>query len=86
MTPAEFHACRTAIGWSGVELAKRIAVDEGTVRQWGRGSRPIPEPIAAWLRKLSRFHLSNPPPAAPDGLGAVRGKGRPMGGSVWPRP
>lgn len=62
MTPAEFRADRTAIGWS----AAQVATEAGYVRTmgaaWESGRAAVPEPVATRLRLLAEFHRRHPPP------------------------
>ena len=64
MSPDRLRECLDLIGWSGQGLAKRLGKDERQVRRWASGAYGVPEPIAAWLDGLARFHASHPPPAA----------------------
>lgn len=83
MATNELAEILDAIHWPQRTLASVLGVDESTVRRWQRGDRPIPEPIAAWLRQLAAAHLRHPPPAAPD---RPAGPGRPPGGSLYAKP
>lgn len=65
MDGQELHACIDLIGWPARSCADTLAVDEGTFRQWGRDSRPVPDPVAGWLRRLAKAHIANPPPPPP---------------------
>lgn len=56
MTPTQFRECLDDIGWSLRKLARRLRCDDGTVRQFGTGRRPIPANLAAWLESLSAAH------------------------------
>ena len=56
MTPTRFRECLDDIGWSLRKLARRLRCDDGTVRQFGTGRRPIPTNLAAWLESLSAAH------------------------------
>jgi len=56
MTPTRFRECLDDIGWSLRKLARRLRCDDGTVRQFGSGRRPIPANLAAWLETLAAAH------------------------------
>lgn len=64
MTPDELGAALRVLGWSNGELARRLAVDEATVRHWRRG-QAVPATIAGWLRGLVEAHAAHPPPRRP---------------------
>ncbi len=64
MTPDRFHECLAALDWSQRGLAKLLGVHDGRTRRWASGRYPIPEPIAAWLDTLARFHEAHPAPIA----------------------
>ena len=61
MTPTRFRECLDDIGWSLRKLARRLRCDDGTVRQFGTGRRPIPANLAAWLESLSAAHRTLSP-------------------------
>lgn len=65
MDGRELSACLALLSWSKQIVCHELDVDEGTVRQWGRDSRPVAPPIAAWLRTLARAHADNPAPKKP---------------------
>lgn len=56
MTPTRFRECLDDIGWSLRKLARRLRCDDGTVRQFGTGRRPVPANLAAWLESLAAAH------------------------------
>lgn len=60
MTPTRFHECLDNIGWSKRKLARRLRCDDGTVRQFGSGRRPIPANLATWLEHLAAAHRTLP--------------------------
>jgi ribosome-binding protein aMBF1 (putative translation factor) len=62
MTPARFHACLSAIGWSQRALADRLGIHETRVRRWASSKYPIPETVAAWLERLAKAHEKEPWP------------------------
>lgn len=49
----EFQDLATSIGWSYREIARRLAVGDATVRQWGNGKRTPPENVLFWLRRIA---------------------------------
>jgi hypothetical protein len=65
MTTDRFRECLDALSWSQRGLAALLDVDERQVRRWATGQYNIPEPIAAWLETLARFHETHPAPVAP---------------------
>jgi ribosome-binding protein aMBF1 (putative translation factor) len=56
MTPTEFASAIAALGWSQVEAAKQLDVDDRTVRRWAAGDRAIPGPVKVALRCMARLH------------------------------
>ena len=62
MTPDRFRECLDFVGWSQRGFADYVRVDERQVRRWAAGQYSIPEPIAAWLDMLARFHEAHPAP------------------------
>jgi hypothetical protein len=64
MTPTRFRECLDAIDWSQRGIARHLDRQEGTVRQWARGSVRIPEDVADWLETLTTFHEAHPAPTA----------------------
>jgi len=64
MTGADFTFALAVIGWSQRELARRLGVPESRVRRWARGTLPVPQAVAAWLRRAAELHFANPPPSA----------------------
>jgi hypothetical protein len=65
MSKDRMHWCLHAIGWSLQELAWRVHTHESSIRQMGRGKRPIPDVLAIWLEHLTTAMLALP--AVPDG-------------------
>ncbi|HTB46996.1 MAG TPA: hypothetical protein VK741_25490 [Acetobacteraceae bacterium] len=53
------------LGWSGHELARRLAMEQGSVRQMMRSANPraCPERVALWLETLAALYLRFPPPS-----------------------
>ena len=70
MTPADFIAAQDAIGWSNVQLAARLAMNETQIRRWRNGRATPRAAVADWLRTLADFHEAHPAPARPGNLGA----------------
>jgi transcriptional regulator with XRE-family HTH domain len=64
MSGAELRDALATIGWSQRELARRTGVSESRVRRWARGTIPVPEAVADWLRRAAEWHIANPPPSA----------------------
>jgi transcriptional regulator with XRE-family HTH domain len=62
MTGVELITALATIGWSQRELARRLGIDEATVRRWARSATPVPRPVAAWLRQAAAWHAAHPPP------------------------
>ena len=60
MNPTRFRECLDDVGWSLRKLARRLRCDDGTVRQFGTGRRPIPANLATWLEKLAAAHRTLP--------------------------
>lgn len=54
MTPTRLRECIALPGWSLRELARRLAMDDGSVRQMGSGKREIPDNLAGWLELVHR--------------------------------
>jgi hypothetical protein len=62
--------CLDAIGWTLEQLANRVHIQEGTVRQMGRGRKPIPDELAFYVEHMAKLVLDTPapviqPPAKP---------------------
>lgn len=62
MTPTDRRHWLTVLGWEQREYARRIGWDEGTVRQWCRGTRDAPGEVDAWLAMVGAFYEAHPPP------------------------
>ena len=65
MTPDEYRQVVDAIGWSSEEVARRLGVTSKRAQRWRSGNTAVPEPVAAWLRRLAHEVERNPPPAKP---------------------
>ncbi len=63
MTPFELATAMDVLGWSNRGLSARCVVDESTIRRWLQGERPVPDHVAAWLRKVSAPLKRYPRPA-----------------------
>ena len=61
MTPTRLRECLTALDWTQRGLARLLGRQEGTVRQWARGTVQVPGEIGEWLERLAQFHEGNPP-------------------------
>ncbi len=62
MTPAEFSAALSHIGWSQRHLARQLQCDDKMVRRWATGALAIPPSIARWLDRVVGCHDRFPPP------------------------
>lgn len=60
MTPSQYRAARTELGWGHLKVAQVLGVDERTVFRYQAGKTGIPEPAARLLRLLVRLHLTIP--------------------------
>jgi transcriptional regulator with XRE-family HTH domain len=62
------------IGWSQGELARRVRLDESTIRQICRGARRCPDDVAVWVEQLARIHraLWEPPTWVPIGVSSLK--------------
>jgi hypothetical protein len=47
---ANFRELTARIGWSDVELSRRLSVRPGAVRDWRTGRREVPPNLLEWLR------------------------------------
>lgn len=56
MTPDEITRCLDALPWSRREVARRLGMDDAALRRMARGSRPVADNLAAWLRLLAALH------------------------------
>jgi hypothetical protein len=66
MTTDELRGLLEMIGWSQGDLARAADRDIARTRKMARGSSPIDQPLADWLREVARL-LGNPPPKPPRG-------------------
>jgi len=57
MTPRELRRALKRLGWTQVELARRIGVNPRTVRKWVLNETPMSEPASLLLREW----LKQPP-------------------------
>ncbi len=60
MDPTELRTILDGLGWSQRDLSRFADVTEGDGRGMARGTRPIPAPLAHWLRQLDAL-IRNPP-------------------------
>lgn len=54
--PPPPHAIRDmaiAIGWSYRSIARRLGVNEATVRGWAGGKRHVPDGVVPWLARIA---------------------------------
>jgi hypothetical protein len=76
MTSDELHAICDHLGWTMLDLSKKIHRSYSRAKKWGRGSYPIEPPVAEWLRDLRAAFdagdearcdhlLDHPPPPPP---------------------
>lgn len=67
MSPvARLSAALAPIHWGPVDLARKLNINERTVRRWLAGQNEPPPNILAWLEAVAAFHLANPPPERSD--------------------
>lgn len=62
MTPTRLRACLAILGWSQRNLALRLQREEGEVRMWARGKRPIPDEAAEWVEAYTAAVQTMPTP------------------------
>ncbi len=60
--PNAFQNLLDAVGWSRVELARRLDLKPSTIDGWCRDRTPDPA-VEAWLRKLLAWQERNARPA-----------------------
>lgn len=53
LLPTEVRFLRKSLGWSGRELADRMAVDKATVSRWETGAQPMSTTAERFLRVLA---------------------------------
>jgi len=79
MTPAEFDAALSELGWKGTDFCQRAGLVPNTVWRWRKGAVAIPEWVPEYLGallELQRLHARFvavrrvPAAAAPDGAEA----------------
>lgn len=62
MTPEEFKAARTRLGWTASEAARVLDVSGSrTVYKWESGERRIPGPVSVLVRALLAGRLPGLP-------------------------
>lgn len=64
MTPNSLRDLMGAAGWSTFKLAELLGINEGTVRDWLKGRRGVPDALVAWLVKVDEFYAMHPVPFA----------------------
>jgi transcriptional regulator with XRE-family HTH domain len=52
LTPAQYRAARTALGWTHSKIARVIGVHKRTTLRYQAGKTEIPEPAARLLVRL----------------------------------
>ncbi len=52
MTPAEFDAALTELGWTGADFLRRVDLVPNTVWRWRKGTTPIPKWVEEYLKAL----------------------------------
>lgn len=62
MTPAEFRDALDTCGWSAQGVALMCGYSRQAGDAWRAGRSPVPEPVAAWLRRQVKRMLKDPPP------------------------
>lgn len=62
MTTDEFIAARETMGWSRMELARRMECAENTVRNIESGKQRIPKALGHWLARVARALERDPIP------------------------
>jgi hypothetical protein len=65
MTPKEFQATLTVLGWSARQVATMAGYSTSLGGQWASGRSAVPKPLADWLRKMVAAHRRIGPPPAP---------------------
>ena len=61
MTPTRMRECLAVLDWPLRELARRLRCDDGSIRQMGKGRRPIASNLEAWLEDLAAVHTALSP-------------------------
>ena len=61
LPPSAFQTLLNAVGWSRVELARRLGLSASTVDGWCRDRTPDPA-VEVWLRKLLAWQERNARP------------------------
>lgn len=63
MTPStRLSTALRTLCWGPLGLAALVNVNRRTVARWMCGQNQAPERVLAWLERLARFHVANPPP------------------------
>lgn len=62
MTPTRLRECLTALDWTQRGVARLLGRQEGTVRQWARGTVHIPDDVARWLEMRAGHAEQHPAP------------------------
>lgn len=70
MNPASLRALMIAAGWSAAKLAELLDVNEGTVRDWLKGRRAVPDALIGWFMAVAEFYAGHAVPEAVEREGA----------------
>lgn len=62
MSAERFYFCQRCIGWTDGEMARRLQIDESSVRRMRKGWKFIPRAVAIWLEHLAAIHRAMPQP------------------------
>lgn len=63
MTAADLRAAMDRLRWSIRTLAAALGVERTTIQRWLEGRYPVPEDVAAWLRRRLASEAADPAPA-----------------------
>jgi transcriptional regulator with XRE-family HTH domain len=59
MTPAEYDAARTSLGWTHADIAEALGVSRRVPYRYASGQVEVPEPTARLLRLLVLLQLTS---------------------------
>lgn len=62
MMPDELAESLARIGWSARQLAQATGRPAQRGHDWTSGHLPVPEDVAAWIRKAAAWFQKHPPP------------------------
>lgn len=63
MTPTRLREILELTPLSLRQLADWLDTDDGTMRAWANGRKPIPGRVGVWMELLAHFLATHPPPA-----------------------